>query len=126
VHSSFIYFCGGYFFRISTLTRPLLVMLISPCPPASQARNITVDTFQALFSTFGFVMKIATFEKAKGLQALVQFEQVESAQSAINGLDGRPIPPYLVPALSHVSLTMRISFSAHNDITVKFQGQRSR
>mmetsp|Transcript_28778 Transcript_28778/g.51471 ORF Transcript_28778/g.51471 Transcript_28778/m.51471 type:complete len:202 (-) Transcript_28778:1161-1766(-) len=102
-------------------SKVILVTLDNPL-----ARNITVDTFQALFSTFGFVMKIATFEKAKGLQALVQFEQVESAQSAINGLDGRPIPPYLVPALSHVSLTMRISFSAHNDITVKFQGQRSR
>lgn len=82
----------------------------------------TFNFFQ-VFSAFGFVHKIATFEKAAGfqvghqlywcfvavqshygcmtssffwfcLQALIQFSDAETASSARNALDGRSIPRY--------------------------------
>ncbi|XP_010257877.1 PREDICTED: polypyrimidine tract-binding protein homolog 1-like isoform X2 [Nelumbo nucifera] len=78
-----------------------------------------------VFSAFGFVHKIATFEKAAGFQALIQFSDAETASSARNALDGRSIPRYLLP--EHVgSCHLRISFSAHTDLNIKFQSHRSR
>ncbi|XP_062106633.1 polypyrimidine tract-binding protein homolog 1-like isoform X2 [Humulus lupulus] len=78
-----------------------------------------------VFSAFGFVHKIATFEKAAGFQALIQFSDAETASSARNALDGRSIPRYLLP--EHVgSCHLRISYSAHTDLNIKFQSHRSR
>ncbi|KAK9116699.1 hypothetical protein Sjap_015646 [Stephania japonica] len=87
-----------------------------------------------VFSAFGFVHKIATFEKAAGfqtrqLQALIQYSDAETASSARNALDGRSIPRqvplYLLP--EHVATChLRISFSAHTDLNIKFQSHRSR
>ncbi|XP_042485471.1 polypyrimidine tract-binding protein homolog 1-like isoform X2 [Macadamia integrifolia] len=80
---------------------------------------------QQVFSAFGFVHKIATFEKAAGFQALIQFSDSETASAARNALDGRSIPRYLLP--EHVgSCHLRISFSAHTDLNIKFQSHRSR
>ncbi|URE15952.1 hypothetical protein MUK42_13100 [Musa troglodytarum] len=79
----------------------------------------------AVFSAFGFVHKIATFEKTAGFQALVQFSDSEIASSAKNALDGRSIPRYLLQ--EHVGPCMlKINFSAHTDLNVKFQSHRSR
>ncbi|CAL5408285.1 unnamed protein product [Camellia sinensis] len=50
-----------------------------------------------VFSAFGFVHKIATFEKAAGFQALIQFSDAETAAAARDALDGRSIPRYLLP-----------------------------
>ncbi|KHG04021.1 hypothetical protein F383_18517 [Gossypium arboreum] len=47
-----------------------------------------------VFSAFGFVHKITTFEKTAGFQALVQFSDAETATSAKNALDGRIIPRF--------------------------------
>ncbi|KAF2548843.1 hypothetical protein F2Q70_00024164 [Brassica cretica] len=78
-----------------------------------------------VFSAFGFVHKIATFEKAAGFQALVQFTDVETASAARSALDGRSIPKYLLPG--HVaSCNLRMSYSAHTDLNIKFQSHRSR
>ncbi|XP_026658833.2 polypyrimidine tract-binding protein homolog 1-like isoform X4 [Phoenix dactylifera] len=78
-----------------------------------------------VFSAFGFVHKIATFEKAAGFQALIQYSDAETASNARNALDGRSIPRYLLP--EHVtSCHLRISFSAHTDLNIKFQSHRSR
>eukprot|EP00850_Spirogloea_muscicola_P024476 SM000895S23664 [mRNA] locus=s895:585:2188:+ [translate_table: standard] len=78
-----------------------------------------------VFSAFGKVHKIATFEKSAGFQALVQFGDPDTASAARSALDGRSIPRYLLP--EHVgSCSLRISFSAHNDLNVKFQSHRSR
>ncbi|PIA57491.1 hypothetical protein AQUCO_00600308v1 [Aquilegia coerulea] len=78
-----------------------------------------------VFSAFGFVHKIATFEKAAGFQALIQFTDSDTASSARNALDGRSIPRYLLP--EHVgSCHLRISYSAHTDLNIKFQSHRSR
>ncbi|XP_010537118.1 PREDICTED: polypyrimidine tract-binding protein homolog 2 isoform X2 [Tarenaya hassleriana] len=78
-----------------------------------------------VFSAFGFVHKITTFEKTAGYQALVQFSDAETATSAKNALDGRSIPRYLLP--EHMGpCTLKITYSAHTDLTVKFQSHRSR
>ncbi|XP_012084721.1 polypyrimidine tract-binding protein homolog 1 isoform X2 [Jatropha curcas] len=78
-----------------------------------------------VFSAFGFVHKIATFEKAAGFQALIQFTDSDTASAARNALDGRSIPKYLLP--EHVgSCHLRISYSAHTDLNIKFQSHRSR
>ncbi|KAF4380459.1 hypothetical protein F8388_024752 [Cannabis sativa] len=80
-----------------------------------------------------FVHKISTFEKAVGfqrifnmassfwldLQALVQFSDAEIASFTRNALDGR--------SRDHVgSCHLRISYSAHTNLNIKFQAHRSR
>ncbi|XP_050227984.1 polypyrimidine tract-binding protein homolog 1 isoform X1 [Mercurialis annua] len=90
-----------------------------------EAGDVTIDVIHLVFSAFGFVHKIATFEKAAGFQALIQFTDSETASSARNALDGRSIPKYLLP--DHVnSCHLRISYSAHTDLNIKFQSHRSR
>ncbi|PIA62757.1 hypothetical protein AQUCO_00200645v1 [Aquilegia coerulea] len=90
-----------------------------------EAGDVSIDVIHLVFSAFGFVHKIATFEKAAGFQALIQFTDAETASSARNALDGRSIPRYLLP--EHVgSCHLRISFSAHTDLNIKFQSHRSR
>ncbi|PIA34608.1 hypothetical protein AQUCO_03700118v1 [Aquilegia coerulea] len=78
-----------------------------------------------VFSAFGVVQKIATFEKTAGFQALIQFSDQASASTARSTLDGRSIPSYLLP--ENVNLCMlKITFSGHTDLNVKFQSHRSR
>ncbi|GAV84009.1 RRM_1 domain-containing protein/RRM_5 domain-containing protein [Cephalotus follicularis] len=90
-----------------------------------EAGDVSIDVIHLVFSAFGFVHKIATFEKAAGFQALIQFTDAETASSARNALDGRSIPRYLLP--EHVnSCSLRISYSAHTDLNIKFQSHRSR
>ncbi|GAA0173340.1 RNA processing factor [Lithospermum erythrorhizon] len=88
------------------------------------ARSVSIDVLHVVFSAFGFVHKITTFEKTAGFQALVQFSDTETASSAKEALDGRSIPRYLIPELGPCSL--RITYSAHTDLSVKFQSHRSR
>ncbi|GLT36192.1 hypothetical protein SLA2020_105860 [Shorea laevis] len=90
-----------------------------------EAGDVSIDVIHLVFSAFGFVHKIATFEKAAGFQALIQFTDAETASSARNALDGRSIPRYLLP--EHVgSCHLRISYSAHTDLNIRFQSHRSR
>ncbi|KAH9549551.1 hypothetical protein CY35_10G025900 [Sphagnum magellanicum] len=90
-----------------------------------EAGDVSIDVLHLVFSAFGFVHKIATFEKSAGFQALVQFSDANTASAARSALDGRSIPRYLLP--DHVGTChLRISFSAHNDLNVKFQSHRSR
>ncbi|KAJ4951622.1 hypothetical protein NE237_028454 [Protea cynaroides] len=90
-----------------------------------RAHDVSIDVLHLVFSAFGFVHKIATFEKTAGFQALVQFSNSETASAAKNALDGRSIPRYLLP--DHVGpCTLKINFSAHTDLNVKFQSHRSR
>ncbi|XP_052185342.1 polypyrimidine tract-binding protein homolog 2-like [Diospyros lotus] len=90
----------------------------------NDARLVSIDVLHLVFSAFGFVHKITTFEKTAGFQALVQFSDSETASSAKDALDGRSIPRYLIPDLG--PCTLRITYSAHTDLTVKFQSHRSR
>ncbi|KAH8511051.1 hypothetical protein H0E87_008551 [Populus deltoides] len=90
-----------------------------------EAGDVSIDVIHLVFSAFGYVHKIATFKKAAGFQALIQFTDSETASSARNALDGRSIPRYLLP--EHVgSCHLRISYSAHTDLNIKFQSHRSR
>ncbi|CAL9100433.1 unnamed protein product [Musa textilis] len=90
-----------------------------------EAGDVSIDVIHLVFSAFGFVHKIATFEKAAGFQALIQYTDAATASEAKNALDGRSIPRYLLP--EHVtSCYLRISFSAHTDLNIKFQSHRSR
>ncbi|KAK9145390.1 hypothetical protein Sjap_005293 [Stephania japonica] len=90
-----------------------------------EPRDVSIDVLHLVFSAFGFVHKIATFEKTAGFQALVQFSDLETASAAKNSLDGRSIPRYLLP--EHVNYcNLKITFSAHTDLSVKFQSHRSR
>jgi len=57
-----------------------------------EAGDVSIDVLHLVFSTFGFVHKIATFEKSAALQALVQFSDVDKASSVRSALDGRSIP----------------------------------
>ncbi|KAK6129261.1 hypothetical protein DH2020_036970 [Rehmannia glutinosa] len=57
--------------------------------------------------------------------ALIQYSDVQTAATARDSLDGRSIPRYLLP--SHVNeCHLRISYSAHTDLNIKFQSHRSR
>ncbi|MCO5571287.1 hypothetical protein L7F22_025025 [Adiantum nelumboides] len=90
-----------------------------------EAGDVSIDVLHLVFSAFGFVHKIATFEKTAGFQALVQFSDSDTASQARTALDGRSIPRYLLA--EHVGpCHLRISFSAHTDLNVKFQSHRSR
>ncbi|XP_074569994.1 polypyrimidine tract-binding protein homolog 1-like isoform X2 [Curcuma longa] len=90
-----------------------------------EAGDVSIDVIHLVFSAFGFVHKIATFEKAAGFQALIQYTDAETAASAKHALDGRSIPRYLLP--EHItSCHLRISYSAHTDLSIKFQSHRSR
>ncbi|KAE8718254.1 Polypyrimidine tract-binding protein-like protein 1 [Hibiscus syriacus] len=118
-----------------------------------ETNDVTIETIHLVFSAFGFVHKIATFEKAAGFQALIQFTDAETASSARNALDGRSIPRHaLLPCIFfllphqhihfliflassnslhidykyHVTCHLRISYSAHTDLNIKFQSHRSR
>ncbi|KAK1320107.1 hypothetical protein QJS10_CPA03g00198 [Acorus calamus] len=89
------------------------------------AGDVSIDVLHLVFSAFGFVHKITTFEKTAGYQALIQFSDVETASTAKHALDGRSIPRYLLQ--EHVGpCTLKINFSAHTELNVKFQSHRSR
>ncbi|KAJ1701381.1 hypothetical protein LUZ63_001160 [Rhynchospora breviuscula] len=90
-----------------------------------QAGEVSIDVIHLVFSAFGFVHKIATFEKTAGFQALIQYTDAATATEAKNALDGRSIPRYLLP--EHVETCyLRITYSAHKDLNIKFQSNRSR
>ncbi|KAI5405656.1 polypyrimidine tract-binding protein homolog 2 [Lathyrus oleraceus] len=89
------------------------------------ARLVSIDVLHLVFSAFGFVHKITTFEKTAGFQALVQFSDAETATSAKDALDGRSIPRYLLSEQVG-PCTLKITYSGHTDLTVKFQSHRSR
>ncbi|URD80262.1 polypyrimidine tract-binding protein [Musa troglodytarum] len=67
-----------------------------------EAGDVSIDVIHLVFSAFGFVHKIATFEKAAGFQALIQYTDAATASEARNALDGRSIPrfKYQIPVPS--------------------------
>eukprot|EP00775_Hariotina_reticulata_P003208 gene3208-3485_t len=83
-----------------------------------------LDTLHLLCSAFGEVAKIAVFEKTTGLQALVQFKNPQHAREAQQTLDGTSIPEHLVP--QHPGkVTMKVSYSAHSDLQIRSQSERT-
>ncbi|EIE19256.1 RNA-binding domain-containing protein [Coccomyxa subellipsoidea C-169] len=87
--------------------------------------NVTLDTLHLVFSAFGLVQKIATFEKGQGFQALVQYADAETAEQVRLALDGRHIPKHLLNDTPNPP-SLKITYSQHTDLNVKFQSHRSR
>ncbi|MQM18389.1 hypothetical protein Taro_051382 [Colocasia esculenta] len=52
---------------------------------------ITVEVLHQVFSPYGFVEKIVTFQKSAGFQALIQYQSRQSAIQASSSLQGRNI-----------------------------------
>lgn len=86
---------------------------------------ITIEHLWCIFAAFGTVHKIATFEKSAGFQALVQFEAPQQAKAAKEALDGRTLPRSVLPD-ARTPCQLRIAFSAHQDLNVRFQSHRGR
>lgn len=87
--------------------------------------QITIEVLHLVFSAFGFVHKLATFEKAAGFQALVQYGDPETADQVRQALDGRHIPRHVLNDHPNPPM-LKLSFSQHTDLNVKFQSHRSR
>ena len=52
---------------------------------------VTIDALHTVFSPYGYVCKIAVFEKNGQWQALVQYPDAPSAANARGALDGHAI-----------------------------------
>ncbi|CAA3032858.1 polypyrimidine tract-binding homolog 1 isoform X3 [Olea europaea subsp. europaea] len=111
--------------KLSTTRLLEMFQAISCLFQSGELKLVMSFTWHIVFSAFGFVHKIATFEKSAGFQALIQYSDVQTAATARESLDGRSIPRYLLPG--HVNeCHLRISYSAHTDLNIKFQSHRSR
>jgi len=79
---------------------------------------VTIEDIHRVFSLCGFVCKISTFEKAAGFQVLVQYPDIATAVNAQSTLEGYNI--------FEGCCRLRISFSRHTDLNVRFNSDRSR
>ncbi|XP_023800093.1 polypyrimidine tract-binding protein 3 isoform X3 [Cyanistes caeruleus] len=73
---------------------------------------------QAIFSKFGFVLKIVMFHKNNQFQVLLQFADATNAYHAKMSLDGHSI--------YNGCCTLRIDFSKLTNLTVKYNNDKSR
>lgn len=79
---------------------------------------VPLETFHELFSRFGKVTKIVTFNKNGAFQALIQFESSAAAASAKAAYDGQ-----------HMFTTgnlLRIDYSKLANLSVKYNNEKSR
>lgn len=79
---------------------------------------ITVEVLHQVFSPYGFVEKIVTFQKSAGLQALIQYASRQNAIQAKNNLQGRNI--------YDGCCQLDIQFSNLNGLQVHYNNERSR
>ncbi|KAK9678722.1 hypothetical protein RND81_11G229300 [Saponaria officinalis] len=79
---------------------------------------MTVDVLNQVFSPYGFVEKIITFQKSAGFQALIQFQTRQSATSAMSALHGRNI--------YDGCCQLDIQYSNLSDLQVNYNNERSR
>jgi len=79
---------------------------------------VTIEDIHRVFSLCGFVCKISTFEKVAGFQVLVQYADTATASNAQQTLEGYNI--------FEGCCKLRISFSRHTDLNVRFNSDRSR
>ncbi|KAH9625670.1 hypothetical protein KSS87_000063 [Heliosperma pusillum] len=80
---------------------------------------VTLDVLQTVFSAFGFVQKIAMFDKNGGLQALIQYPDVQTAIAAKEALEGHCI-------YDGGFCKLHLSYSRHTDLSIKMNNDRSR
>jgi len=88
------------------------------CSIEDMTYPVTIEDIHRVFSLCGFVCKISTFEKAAGFQVLVQYADVPTAVNAQQTLEGYNI--------FEGCCRLRISFSRHTDLNVRFNSDRSR
>ncbi|KAF5272086.1 hypothetical protein FQA39_LY01169 [Lamprigera yunnana] len=79
---------------------------------------ITLDILYMLFQRFGKVLKIVTFTKNNSFQALIQYPDTQSAQTAKQSLDGQNI--------YNSCCTLRIDYSKMTSLNVKYNNDKSR
>ncbi|XP_038725706.1 polypyrimidine tract-binding protein homolog 3 isoform X3 [Tripterygium wilfordii] len=79
---------------------------------------ITVEVLHQVFSPYGFVEKIVTFQKSAGFQALIQYQVCQSAVSARTSLQGRNI--------YDGCCQLDIQFSNLDELQVNYNNDRSR
>lgn len=79
---------------------------------------ISLDILHLIFQRFGKVMKIVTFTKNNSFQALIQYPDTQSAQSAKQALDGQNI--------YNSCCTLRIDYSKMSSLNVKYNNDKSR
>jgi len=83
---------------------------------------ITVDILYQVFGSHGMVEKIVIFNKTKGLQALIQYNNVQSATSAKDSLHGQNI--YTNGScqlhIQYSNLSSELTVTANNDRTKDF------
>jgi polypyrimidine tract-binding protein 2 len=72
---------------------------------------VTIDVIHTVFSAFGFVQKIAIFEKSAGFQALVQYPDIPTAVGAKEALEGHCI-------YDGGFCKLHLSYSRHTDLNV--------
>lgn len=85
--------------------------------------DITVDVLNTIFSPYethprGTIEKVVIFQKSAGLQALVQFSNVDSAVRAKAALDGKNIYSNCC--------TLQIQYSNLTDLTIRMNSETSR
>lgn len=79
---------------------------------------INVDVLHQVFSPFGFVEKIVTFNKSAGFQALIQYATPQNAASAMGELQGRNIYDRCCQ--------LDIQYSNLMELQVNYNNERSR
>ncbi|KAG7212376.1 hypothetical protein KM043_012696 [Ampulex compressa] len=79
---------------------------------------ISLDILYQIFTRFGKVLKIVTFTKNNSFQALIQYADMLSAQSAKYSLDGQNI--------YNSCCTLRIDYSKMQNLNVKYNNDKSR
>ncbi|XP_015117071.1 polypyrimidine tract-binding protein 1 isoform X4 [Diachasma alloeum] len=79
---------------------------------------ISLDILYQIFTRFGKVLKIVTFTKNSTFQALIQYSDTMSAQTAKLSLDGQNI--------YNSCCTLRIDFSKMQSLNVKYNNDKSR
>ncbi|KAJ8570512.1 hypothetical protein K7X08_037484 [Anisodus acutangulus] len=79
---------------------------------------MTVDVLHQVFSPHGIVEKIVTFQKSAGFQVLIQYQLLQSADSARNSLQGRNI--------YDGCCQLDIQFSNLDELQVNYNNERSR
>ncbi|GKE99034.1 polypyrimidine tract-binding protein homolog 2-like protein isoform X2 [Tanacetum coccineum] len=73
---------------------------------------VTLDPELVVFSSFGPVLKIAMFDKNGGVQALIQYPDVQTAMVTKEALEGHYIH-------DGGFCKLHISYSRHTDLSIK-------
>ncbi|KAJ8687656.1 hypothetical protein QAD02_023450 [Eretmocerus hayati] len=79
---------------------------------------ISLDILYQIFTRYGKVLKIVTFTKNSSFQALIQYADMLSAQTAKFNLDGQNI--------YNSCCTLRIDYSKMQNLNVKYNNDKSR